>query len=136
MDIRSRLALAHMRITPARITIMECLSKASGPLTIAELVTLTNASSTKYNQATIYRAIDTLAKKGLVKQIDFREGKYRYEIEGEHHHHLVCNRCGKITPIHEACVSLSNKTIQATYHFAVSEHHLEFFGLCGDCQST
>lgn len=136
MTHAQRLKRSRLRVTPARMAILTCLEQASRPLTVAEIFNQSVQSKHKPDQATIYRILNTLVQKGLVKQIDFREGKYRYEIEGEHHHHLVCNRCGKITPIHEACVAISNETIQATYQFAVSEHHLEFFGLCSDCQST
>jgi Fur family ferric uptake transcriptional regulator len=126
----------NLRPTPIRTAILEILKKSKHPMTVSELVTETDKHSVKPNQATVYRVLEVLVKHGLVKQIDFKEGKYRYEVEGDHHHHLVCTKCGHIEPIHEACISVSSEFILQTYEFRVTEHQLEFFGLCKNCQQS
>src|SRR3990167_4015653 len=44
---------------------------------------------------TVYRSLESLVGLGLVQAVDFGDGEKRYELvePGEHHHHLVCQRC-------------------------------------------
>ena len=123
---------ANLRATPARIAVLEILSAIDTPVDVAFIVDKINLS---FDQATVYRTVDTLVKEGLIKQVDFREGKYRYELEGDHHHHLVCQKCGSITPIYEQCVAITDSTIATKYNFTVTDHHLEFFGHCHKCNA-
>lgn len=51
-----------------------------------------------------------------------------------HHHHIVCEDCGAVSHL-ELCVSpgLLGKVEEAS-GFRITEHHLEFQGLCGACR--
>jgi Fur family ferric uptake transcriptional regulator len=69
----------------------------------------------------------------IVKQVDFQDGKRRYEIEGEHHHHLICTNCGRVQPIHEPCIAVSEQSVKDKYGFTITRHQLEFFGICDKC---
>lgn len=133
MDIANQLKTKNLRLTDCRVQVMECLQRADKPLDVAGVLATVNQKEPSFDQATVYRTLDTLVSSGLVKEVDFREGKLRYEIEGEHHHHLVCTKCGRVQPIHEACLSIKEKNILKKYKFKVTEHHLEFFGMCEDC---
>lgn len=126
---------ANLRATPGRVAVMDILEKADKPVDVAYLVKQVNSGHESYDQATVYRAVETLVKEGLVKQVDFREGKYRYELEGDHHHHLVCQNCGSITAVYDECLALTDSDIARKYSFSVTEHHLEFFGLCSACHN-
>src|SRR5437588_612934 len=49
--------------------------------------------------ASIYRTLDQLSGDGFLQKIELGEGVTRYEpirAGGEHHHHLVCDGCGKV----------------------------------------
>jgi Fur family ferric uptake transcriptional regulator len=135
MDIKKKLESKNLRLTKCRVRVMECLNQAEKPKDVAEILAGVNRKEPNFDQATVYRTLDTLVEVNLVKQVDFREGKYRYEIEHEHHHHLVCTKCGRVQPIHEACLSIDERKILSKYKFRVSDHHLEFFGLCDKCLS-
>jgi Fur family transcriptional regulator, ferric uptake regulator len=68
-------------------------------------------------------------------QIQFQEGKLRYELAGkEHHHHLVCENCGKIEDVLSRVIPALEEEIKNKHKFLVKRHSLEFFGLCEDCQ--
>jgi Fe2+ or Zn2+ uptake regulation protein len=122
-----------LRVTPKRIAILTLLSQASAPYDVEHIRT---SLSLKMDQATIYRTIDTLLTHNLIKQIDFREGKYRYELNSSHHHHLLCQNCGKITPIFDSCLTVDLDSIHQKYGFMIKDHALEFFGLCQGCNSN
>lgn len=129
-DYEALLRSKHLKVTSQRVALLDVLTTAPQPLTVEELH---QQLFTSADRVTIYRNVETLVQAKIVKQVDFREGVLRYELEHEHHHHLVCTQCGSITPIYEHCVAVSNQTIQKKYGFTVSEHQLEFFGLCSHC---
>ena len=49
--------------------------------------------------ASIYRALDLLARLGLVRRLDVGSASgYEPALPGgHHHHHVVCDRCGKVS---------------------------------------
>jgi Fur family ferric uptake transcriptional regulator len=53
--------------------------------------------------------------------------------EKNHHHHLVCNSCGKIEDI-RLNEQKFIKEVAVKSQFLVDHHHLEFFGYCSNCQ--
>ena len=50
-----------------------------------------------------------------------------------HHHHIVCQDCGQVSHL-DICVpaGLMGKVEEAS-GFRITEHHLEFKGVCGSC---
>ena len=57
-------------------------------------------------------------EKGLVKQISFNEGKFRYELSNkEDHHHLICESCGKIEDISDCNIPDLEKEINKKKQF-------------------
>ena len=51
--------------------------------------------------ASVYRVLETLLEQRLVQRVDVGDGMARYEpaqADGHHHHHLVCDDCGRVQP--------------------------------------
>lgn len=134
LDFRQLLQTHNLRITPIRLAVLKLLDNSPHPLDIPTLSLHLSKAQVSADTVTLYRCLQSLVEAGIATSVDFREGKLRYELAGDHHHHLVCTECQSVTPIHEACVSVSNSEIHSKYQFQVSHHHLEFFGLCGSCQ--
>jgi Fur family ferric uptake transcriptional regulator len=135
MDYHNILKKKGVRATRARLSVLNVLQNITQPVDIAYIVEAINKEGRGCDQATVYRCVELLVKKGLVRQVDFREGKYRYELVGDHHHHLVCSGCGKVEPVYDDCLALTDTDIVDKYSFKVTEHHLEYFGLCQKCHS-
>lgn len=126
---------ADLRATPARVAIMELLRKIKQPMDTNTLINLVNKQGVKTDPTTVFRIMNALTRKGLTLPIQFLEGKTRYELAGKkHHHHLVCENCGRIEDVLPAIVPTLEKEIQKKYKFLVRRHSLEFFGLCSNCQ--
>ena len=54
--------------------------------------------------ASVYRAVDVLARLGLVRRVDV-DGTACFEPadpSGEHHHHAICDRCGRLDAFEDA----------------------------------
>jgi Fur family ferric uptake transcriptional regulator len=135
-DCKEELRKVNLRATPARLAVMKFLEAAGEPVDTNTIIDFVNNKGIKTNPATVFRIINMFIQKGLTIPIQFQEGKTRYELANrKHHHHLVCEKCGKIENVlgHFPCAL--EKQIQGKHKFLVKRHSLEFFGLCQDCQS-
>jgi len=59
---------------------------------------------------------------------------YHHADEG-HHHHLVCNKCGKTIDCDENLFAPVEKSLTEKYGFRVDFKHVVMSGLCGECRS-
>jgi Fe2+ or Zn2+ uptake regulation protein len=90
---------------------------------------------TKVNKTTLYREVDFLTRQNILTVVTLGDGKARYElVDQTHHHHLVCEDCGRISDV-ELTEDLESeeRRIKKEYAFTVRRHSLEFFGQCSDC---
>lgn len=125
------------KLTKVRTALLETLQKTSTPLSIQDILTKLKERKLHPNKTTIYREIEFLNKLGLVSGVDFGEGKKRYEGSSDHHHHIICVSCKKISDVHmDKDLDLFNAKIAKQAGFKPVGHSLEFFGLCKDCQSA
>lgn len=83
---------------------------------------------------TVYRTMKLLCDAGLANEHHFDDGMTRYEIEHEHHDHLVCVKCGKIIEFECAMIERTQNEIAERYGFQVLRHRHELYGHCSDCR--
>jgi Fe2+ or Zn2+ uptake regulation protein len=134
-DCRNELRKVDLRATPARIAILKLLEKADQPVDVNTAIDFINEKEIKTDPATVFRIMNVLTQKGITIPIQFQEGKTRYELARKtHHHHLVCESCGKIEDVSSHGIPILEKEIQKRHKFLVRRHSLEFFGLCPACQ--
>ncbi len=120
------------RITEQRKKILEVMR--SHPLTAQEIFELLEKHGEKIDLASVYRTLHLLTHMGIVTVVEIREGKKRYELVKDHHHHLICDNCGTIEDIMPIGEEGLMKEIQGQTQFQITNHSLEFFGLCTRCQ--
>jgi Fur family ferric uptake transcriptional regulator len=136
-DVLAFEALLHehnYRVTPGRIALLRFLSKSTKPLTVGDIQ---KELTHKMDKVTLYRALEDFAISRIVGKINLQDAATYYEFlhEGHHHHHIVCEKCGKIEDI-EHCnqTSLQMEVLKHSRVFtAISSHSLEFFGICKNC---
>ncbi len=130
--LKESLRERKLKATPARLEILDILSHTKKPLSINDISVKIKGQT---DLATLYRTFDTLRDLGLVTQIDFRHGHAHYELAtNEHHHHLVCEKCGKVVDISKCNTTDIEKQVLKIGNFSSIKHHsLEFYGLCKAC---
>ncbi len=77
------------RITKSRSLIVGIFQKHPLPLTELAVREMLSKAGMKVNKTTVYRELEHLISKAVVKPIEFGDGKKRYELNAGHHHHLV-----------------------------------------------
>jgi Fur family ferric uptake transcriptional regulator len=82
---------------------------------------------------TIYRTLELLCGLGLARRLDLGDGKPRYELAEDHHHHLICQTCGTISEFEDCPLEQSELPYEAA-GFEVNFHRLEVYGVCGACK--
>jgi Fur family ferric uptake transcriptional regulator len=95
-----------------------------------------SAAGTRIGLATVYRQLGALAANGEADTIPVASGLlYRACEPGSHHHHLICENCGKAVEIDLP----SEEWIRAAaseHGYTITRHVMEIFGLCPDCASS
>lgn len=81
---------------------------------------------------TVYRALDLLSDLGLVRRLDLGDGP-RYELAEDHHHHLICEGCGRVSEFEQCPLNLAQLPLVEN-GFEVRAHSLEVYGTCAACK--
>jgi len=93
---------------------------------------------------TVYRTLELLHRLGFVQKVTSGDGQGRYELRSEdkkeHHHHLICTKCGKIIDYRDfvqeelELVKKTEETLAKKHNFLIHDHNIEFLGLCEKCR--
>ena len=86
--------------------------------------------------STVFRAVSSLEREGLVKRIDLGDGKVHYELFDEHHEHIRCEKCGRVVEVPGCVLADASAAVRASTGFKVTSHQLLFTGVCLDCSAT
>lgn len=86
--------------------------------------------------ASVYRALDLLHGLGLVQRVDLGDGGLRYEpirAGGEHHHHAVCDRCGRVTAFEDESLETALESLAGRLRHSIDAHEVVIHGACRRC---
>jgi Fur family transcriptional regulator, ferric uptake regulator len=86
--------------------------------------------------ASVYRALDQLVELGLVTRVELGDGIARFEpshADGHHHHHLVCDDCGRVEPFSDPRLETALEHIATRLDYDMRGHEVILHGQCGDC---
>ena len=87
--------------------------------------------------ASVYRALEGMDALGLVQRIDLGDGVARFEpahAGGDHHHHLVCDDCGKVEPFEDPGLESAIERVADGRGYTVAAHEVVLRGACEDCR--
>jgi Fur family ferric uptake transcriptional regulator len=124
------------RLTKQRQLIWEALvAQPDAHLAADDLVERVQAELPRTSASTIYRTLDLLVDEGLVARADLGADRAYYEPATEHtHHHLVCERCGAVTHIHDDALGNLRSTVERSAGYKVGARPITFYGTCPTCR--
>lgn len=133
-DLINKLSEQGYRLTPQRMLVLSAIENSEDHISAEEIYTQVVAKYPHVNISTIYRNLELLNRLGLVTETDLGGGRVRYHPAGKgHHHHLVCQECGKIIDLDESVLSSLKDILLREYKFSADLRHLAIFGRCADC---
>jgi Fur family ferric uptake transcriptional regulator len=124
----------------ARDTLIELLSRQNCALTALEIedaLRRTAPGQRPVARASVYRVLELLQDHDLVNRLDLGDGIARYELvdpAGDHHHHMVCDRCGQLVPFHDPALERSISRLSDRLGFRTKDHEVTLHGACPNCQ--
>jgi Fur family transcriptional regulator, ferric uptake regulator len=124
-----------LRISQPRFLVYEELSRARMPLSPQELYQGLLKKHRKIGLTSIYRSLDRFESLGMVFKI-VRGPTIRYKLcrLRNHHHHIICIACGRITEFDYCDISSWVSRVAESTGYQVTDHQFSFTGLCGSCR--
>ncbi|MFQ6122157.1 MAG: Fur family transcriptional regulator [Dehalococcoidales bacterium] len=133
-DIVSKLSEQGYRLTPQRMMVLSAIENTDNHISAEEIYAQVIAKYPHVNISTVYRTLELLKRLGLVTETDLGGGRVRYHpADKGHHHHLVCQECGRIIDLDESVLSSLKGMLLREYKFSADLRHLAIFGRCGNC---
>jgi len=136
-DARRAFEGAGHRAGSARMAVVDLLARQDCCLTAREIADRLEAEGRGVGIASVYRALDLLGELRLVSRLDAGEGVARFEparASGEHHHHLVCDSCGRVSPFADVALEEAIEQIAGRLDYAVDGHDVVLRGSCPACR--
>jgi Fur family ferric uptake transcriptional regulator len=127
---------AGHRAGGARKAVVELLARQSCCLSAQEIADELRAKGTDVGLASVYRALDLLHEMGLVQRVEIGDGGSRYEPilpGGEHHHHAVCDTCGRVTAFEDDRLERALERLAGRLDHSMSGHDIVIHGACDRC---
>jgi Fur family ferric uptake transcriptional regulator len=87
---------------------------------------------------TVYNQVRALADAGELDALRGDDGETRYRrcASDEHHHHLVCRRCGSAIEVEGPEVERWAADTGSRHGYSDVTHTVEILGTCPDCAGT
>jgi Fur family transcriptional regulator, ferric uptake regulator len=133
---RERLSEAGHRTGGAREAVLELLGRQSCCLSAQEISDRLRDAGNDVGIASIYRALELLHELGLVQRVEFGEGGARFEPlvpGGEHHHHAVCEKCGRVTAFEDKRLERQLERLAGRLRHSMRGHDIVIRGDCARC---
>ena len=123
----------------ARRAVVELLGRQQCCLTAQEIFDQLRSEGRRVGIASVYRILEQLTRDGFVQRIDIGAGTSRFEplhADGEHHHHLVCDDCGKVEAFADDQLERALRRVEGRTGYSVAGHDVVLRGACTDCART
>lgn len=129
---------AGYRLTEPRRIVAELVSGREGHFTANDLIADAQARDLGVGRATIFRALDLFTELQMLERVDLPDGDHAYVpcVPDYHHHHIICQRCGKVTEVKDLGLGAALAAMERSTGWRVDRHRLELFGCCPDCRAA
>lgn len=126
-----RLDEAGHRSGSARNRVVELLAGAECALTALEI----DRRIESVGRASVYRTLERLEQLKLIQRVEVGGDAAGYERVDPHahHHHIVCQECGGLSPFTSAPLEGAIEAVGRESGFAVSSHDVVLRGTCPSC---
>ena len=134
---QARLAHAGFRRGGARRAVIDLLGRQACALTAHDIDERLRSEGRAVGRASVYRALEQLTELHLVARLEVGQDAARYEPlhpSGDHHHHLVCDRCGRVMPFEDSALENAIVRLSRRVRFDVGDHDVVLHGACERCR--
>lgn len=126
--LEERCALAGLKMTGQRKIILRVLDEAEDHPAVEAVYERARKIDPSISMATVYRTLNLLSEMELVVRHDFNENFSRYEVNMDHHHHLIDVETGAVIEFQNDEIEVMKKEIAAKLGYELIECRLELYG--------
>ena len=127
-DLEERCAEAGLKMTGQRKVILKVLGDSQDHPSVEDVYERAKDLDLSISIATVYRTLSLLDELDLVIRHEFQEGYSRYEVNWDHHHHLVDLETGKVVEFQNEELERLKVKIAHDLGYELVDHRLELYG--------
>ena len=128
------LRAAGYRLTRQRKAILNYLATTDAHPSAQQVFQEAKKDHPGLSLATVYNTLETLARVGLIRILDFQAMDNRHETNLVPHINLICTECGKIQDFEEGSTIHAGE-VKEKFGFQVEDFRLEYYGVCSVCRT-
>jgi Fur family ferric uptake transcriptional regulator len=125
------------RVTAPRRAVIAVLASTDDHLSAMEVAERAQALGSDLHLASVYRAVDTLTRLGLVVHTHLPGGSTTYHLETQasppRHAHAQCSSCGAVVDVPEEWLRPLSARLDDKLGFVLAPAHAALLGLCRRC---
>lgn len=125
-----------LKQTDQREKILDIFLSSTKHLSADELHAVIRKSDPRIGFSTVYRTLRLFTECGLAREVDFGDGRSRFEraLDRGQHGHLICTNCGKTEEFNVNNIDRIVRQVSGKAGFSPEGHRFEIYGLCKRCQ--
>lgn len=127
-NLEERCARAGLKMTGQRKTILKVLGDAEDHPSVEVVYERAKAIDSSISMATVYRTLNLLDELDLVVRHEFNENFSRFELNQEHHHHLIDLETGEVHEFQNDELEKLKERISRELGYELVDHRLELYG--------
>lgn len=127
-SLEERCANAGLKMTGQRKLILQVLNNSTDHPSVEDVYARAQALDPSVSMATVYRTLNLLDEMNLVIRHEFNENFARFEITGEHHHHLIDLETGDVVEFQNEKLERLKEEIARELGYELIDHTLELYG--------
>jgi Fur family ferric uptake transcriptional regulator len=133
----SQLQATGHRAGGARSAVLEKMDQEPCCLTAQEIFDQLRGDDRRVGIASVYRTLELLSKLNLVRRVDIGTAACYEPAQpgGEHHHHVVCDRCGKVAAFEDRGLEDAIERLGRRLKYKVGLHEVVLRGACPECRT-
>ena len=126
--------MTQKRATWQKQAVRDMLNSQANFLSAQDLHQKLLAQGQKVGLTTVYRALTELVSASEADSLVIEGAEALYRACGtEHHHHLICTKCGTTVEFELPGFEAATRQIGAEQGFSELSHNIELFGICSKC---
>src|SRR5688572_26860028 len=95
-QLEAKCAAAGVKMTGQRRVILQVLTEATDHPSVESVFDRAKTLDSSISMATVYRTLNLLDEMQLVDRREFKQNFARFEVNAEHHHHLIDLETGAV----------------------------------------
>jgi Fur family ferric uptake transcriptional regulator len=124
----------ELRMTRQRRVILEELRRRHWHPTADELHRRVRRRLPRISLATVYRNLELLSERGVIRRLDAAGEPRRYDPVADHDCHVRCERCGRVDDLDCQPPGLDLGAFAGRTGYRITGHRFELVGLCPRCK--